>query len=62
VCPFFLGDIAPDVEGFVELWTFYSSSGSRAAAQLKIDGERSLCSARSPYAHKKVQLSRVTLT
>jgi hypothetical protein len=23
VCPFFMGDIAPDVEGFVELWTFY---------------------------------------
>src|ERR1700757_3163740 len=36
-----MGDIAPDVEGFVELWTFYSSSGSRAAVQLKIDGERS---------------------
>jgi hypothetical protein len=24
-----MGDIAPDVEGFVELWTFYSSSGFR---------------------------------
>ena len=29
---FFMGDIAPDVEGFVELWTFYSSSGSRGGS------------------------------
>lgn len=48
MCPFFMGDIAPDDEGFVELWTFYSSPGSRAAAQLKIDGERNPIACRTP--------------